>query len=187
MSTQTAVVPGSLAAISVDKHQTLAESFCNADAVILVDCSGSMAVRDSKGGESRYDVACQELARLQHDIPGKLAVIAFSTDVEFSPAGVPRYMGGSTDLAGALRFAKVADLPGMRFFVISDGYPDNPQKALDIARFYKATISTIYVGPENDPEGLQFLEQLAAAAGGQAVKAERVLELADKMRPLLEA
>jgi hypothetical protein len=185
--TQTAVIPGSLAFVATQAHQSIAESFVNADAVIIVDTSGSMMTNDSRDGQSRYDVACQELARLQHDMPGKLAVISFSDSAEFCPSGVPRFMGGGTNLAGALAFAGFADLPGMRFFVISDGYPDNEEKALKMAKTYKATISTVFVGPESDTQGRAFLAQLAAAAGGADLTAECVLELADKLTPLLKA
>ena len=185
--TQTAIVPGSLAFVAANTKVSIAESFVNADAVIICDTSGSMSACDSRGGKSRYEILLEELAKLQRDMPGKLAVIAFSSTVMFCPGGTPYQLHGGTDLAGALRFAKIADVPGMRFFVISDGQPNDEQAALAEAARYKATISTIYVGPENETQGRQFLAQLAQAAGGQAVKAERVMELADKLRPMLQA
>ncbi len=185
--TQTALVPGSLAYIARQEHQSLAETFLSADAVIIVDISASMSATDSRGGQSRHAVACSELARLQRDMPGKLAVIEFSAMPMFVPGGILSMPQSSTDLAAALRFARVADVPDMRFFVISDGQPDDESAALAEARQYKAHISTIYVGPEGESEGREFLAQLAAATGGQAVKAERVMELADTMTRLLQA
>lgn len=181
-----AIVPGSLSAVAKREGQSLAESFLSADAVIIVDTSGSMCTTDSRGGKSRYDVALEELAQLQARMPGKLAVIAFSDSTIFVPGGQPPLLGSGTNLAGALKFAKVADVEGMRFVVISDGEPDSAQAALAVAATYQARIDTIFVGPESDWHGGQaFLQQLAAASGGQHMTADRVQELADKAERLL--
>lgn len=181
-----AIVHGSLSAIAKRDGVSLAESFVSADAVIIVDTSGSMYTNDSRGSKSRYDVALQELAQLQAHMPGKLAILAFSDDCIFVPGGQPPFLGGGTDLAGALRFAKVADVPGMRFIVISDGQPDDEQAALAEAAKYQNRIDTIFVGPENDWHGGRaFLERLAAASGGQHIAADRVKELAEKTKQLL--
>jgi len=189
MAEQTAVVPGSLSAVAARNGQSLAESFLNADAVIIVDTSGSMCTTDSRGGKSRYDVACEELAQLQAHMPGKLAVIAFSSHTMFCPGGqLPEVgvLGVSTNLADALQFAKVADVPGMRFIVISDGEPDDGKAALAVAKTYASRIDTIFVGPENDWHGGRaFLQRLAAASGGQHIAADRVQELASKTEQLL--
>ena len=185
--TQNAVVPGSLSFVAASARQSIAETFIGADAVIIVDTSGSMSACDSRGGKSRYDVACEELAKLQREMPGKLAVIAFSDTAMFCPGGQPYQFHGGTNLAGALAFAKIADVPGMRFYVISDGYPDDAPAALAEAARYKAPISTIYVGPESENQGRAFLAQLAQAARGHAVKAERVMELGAKLQALLQA
>jgi hypothetical protein len=117
-------------------------------------------------------VACDELATLQTSLPGKIAVIAFSSDVQFCPSGVPTYFGGGTDMAKALQFAKVADVPGMQFILISDGQPDDPDRTLTIARTYKNKISVIYVGPEDLSLGRDFLDKLAKTTGGQFVTVE---------------
>lgn len=183
---QTAIVPGSLSAIAKRDGQSLAESFLSADVVIIVDTSGSMCTCDSRGGRSRYDVALQELAQLQSHMPGKLAVIAFSDNPIFCPGGQPPLLGGNTNLAGALQFAKVADVPGIRFIVISDGQPDDEREALTVAQTYSNRIDTIFVGPENDWHGGRaFLQRLAAASGGQHITADRVQELASKTERLL--
>ena len=91
-----------------------------------------------------------------------------------------------TDLAKALKFAKMADVSGMRFIVISDGEPDSQQDALDVAKTYKNRIDTIYVGPENGG-GQAFLQQLAKASGGQGVTSAQVKELASDIKTLLLA
>lgn len=181
-----AIVPGSLSAVAKREGQSLAESFLSADAVILVDTSGSMCTCDSRGYRSRYDVALEELAQLQAHMSGKLAVIAFSDSPVFAPGGQPPLLGAGTDLAGALRFAKVADVPGIRFVVISDGQPDDGHAALAVAATYTNRIDTIFVGPENDfAGGRAFLQRLAAASGGQHIAADRVQALAHKTEQLL--
>jgi Mg-chelatase subunit ChlD len=180
-----AVVVGSISDIAQRNGTSLAESFVSCDAVVIVDVSGSMAAKDSRGGRSRYDIALEELATLQSHLPGKIAVIAFSDSVVFVPGGQPPFMGSGTDLASALRFAKVADVPDMRFFIISDGSPDDEQAALNVAKSYSNRIDTIFVGPESYPRGREFLETLARASGGQSTTADRVQELAAKVETLL--
>jgi hypothetical protein len=185
VNTELSVVRGSLADVASQGGQSLAEAFVTAEAVILCDVSGSMDAHDSRGGRSRYDVACAELGALQANLPGRLAVIAFSDRPEFVPGGVPPFLSGGTDLAAALRFAKVADVPGMRFIVISDGEPDNAAEALHVAATFTSRIDTVYVGPEAFPQGREFLERLAARHGGQSVTADRAAQLATQAARLL--
>lgn len=163
-----AIIKGSLGDIAKQSSQSIARSFVNAEMVALVDVSGSMRAMDARGGKQRYRVAIQELARIQENNPGEIAIISFSSSVTFCPSGKPLLMGGSTNLTAALKFAKVADVADMRFVLISDGYPDNPDSALAIASNYNADINVIYVGPENG-SGRNYLEQLANKSGGQFV------------------
>jgi Mg-chelatase subunit ChlD len=153
--------------------------------VVIVDTSGSMDSHDSRGGKTRYQVACDELAELQRHLPGKIAVISFSSDVQFCPSGCPLYMGGGTDLAKALQFTKIADLPGMKFIVISDGQPDEERLALQVAATYQNKIDVIYVGPETSPSGRNFLQRLAEASGGQIITADRAQNLLQAVEQLL--
>lgn len=183
----TAIVTGSIGALAKQAGRSLAETFVSADCIVIVDTSGSMAAYDSRGGETRYNVACEELKNLQNSMPGKLAVIAFSDRTEFCPAGVPTFFGGGTDLAGALQFSKIADVPNMQFIVISDGQPDEPGAAVKVARTYQNKINVIYVGPESNPVGRDFLARLAKASGGQAITADRAKELASSVTKLLAA
>lgn len=180
----TAIVPGSLGAIARQENKSLAETFVNADLIVIIDTSSSMVAQDSRGGRRRYDVACMELETIQNLYPGKIAVIAFSNNVVFCPSGIPPLLGGGTDMAKALRFAKIADVPGMQFILISDGEPDNEQETLATAKTYKNRISTIYVGPEEKPSGREFLERLAQATGGQTVTAGRANLLKDAIQTL---
>ena len=185
MNAQTQIVAGSMGAIAQQIGKSLAETFLSAEVIIIVDTSGSMNTMDSRGGKSRYDVACEELAQLQAHKPGKIAVISFSNQVIFCPSGVPTYFGGGTDMAKALQFAKVADVPGMQFILISDGQPDDPERTLTIARSYKNKISVIYVGPEDQSLGRDFLDKLAKTTGGQSIAVECAKNLKSGIETLL--
>lgn len=179
-------VPGSLADTATANGHSLAESFVSADAIIICDVSGSMATYDARGRRMRYEVALEELAALQARLSGRVAVIAFSDDVLFVPGGQPPLLGMGTDLTRALRFAKVADVEGIRFVLISDGVPDSENDALAVAKTYSNQIDVVYVGPEAQPYGRAFLERLAAATGGQAVTADRLEGLAETTMKLLQ-
>jgi hypothetical protein len=100
---------------------------------------------------------------------------------------VPPEPDSNTDLAGALRFAKQVDGTGVAFVVISDGLPDNPDDALEVAREFVDAISTIHVGPESDSGARRFLERLAKLGRGTAAASARAVDLADAVRPLLAA
>lgn len=183
----TSIVAGSLSAIATQTGRTIAETFLNADVIVIVDTSGSMDTKDSRGGKTRYTVACEELKNLQASLPGKIAVINFSSDVRFEPGGYPLLMSGGTNLEKALKFVKIADIPGMKFILISDGQPDDPEGALRVAKTFQCHIDVIYVGDEKYPTGRAFLEQLAAATGGQTVTADKAKELQPAVMQLLGA
>lgn len=183
----TQLVPGSLGAIATQNKKSIAESFINADVICLIDVSGSMNTNDSRNNLSRYEVACQELTYLQKNLPGKIAVIGFSDNTEFYPGGIPRLQGGGTDMAKALQFIKVADLPGIKFILISDGEPNNFEATLQIATTFKNHIDVIYVGNESNPRGRDFLQKLAAATRGKSITADRAAELAAGVMKLLSS
>lgn len=191
--TKTAIIPGSLKAISQRDNISLAESFLDCDALLLVDQSGSMAAKDAPIGklefgvnpfQSRYDAADQELARLQKELPGKVAVVAFSNTAVFCPGGVPMRLGGGTDMVEALKFVKVVDDTGIQIIMISDGEPNDENETLRVAKTFKTKISTIYIGPENG-DGRQFLQQLARATGGEFHKSNAPGLLKESVETLL--
>jgi Mg-chelatase subunit ChlD len=177
MDTNSAIVIGSLTAIARQENKSLAQAFVNCEAICIVDTSGSMSSNDSRGGNSRYNVACQELATLQSNRPGKIAVISFSDEAQFCPSGIPYYFGSNTNVARALQLALVADVPGIQIILISDGEPDDEARALEVAKAYKNSINVIYVGPEARPAGRNFLERLAHASGGRLITADCAKEL----------
>lgn len=176
-------VPGSLASQAATTGQSLAQTFINADVIILVDTSGSMAGTDMTD-KSRYDRACDELAKLQASLPGKIAVLSFGDFTLFCPSGIPTKPVGMTDLTGALQFAKVADVADMQFIVISDGEPNDEDSALRVASTYQNKIDTIFIGREGD-SGQRFLARLAKASGGKAIKDFSAKQLESSVRGLL--
>lgn len=175
-----AITKGSLSALAQQSGASLAETFLNADAVLLVDMSGSMAAHDAPPSKrlefgvhsamrSRYDAAEEELKRLQEQLPGKVAVIAFSSWPQFEPGGVPTRLGGGTDMAKALEFVLPVDGTGVRIILISDGQPDSERETLAIARKFETQIDCVFIGPEGG-SGQEFLKRLAAETGGRAFK-----------------
>ena len=179
-----AIVTGSLTAVARQRGRPLAEQFLDVEHVAIVDVSPSMEERDSRGGRPRIDVAQEELAALQAEFPGRIAVFAFSDACRLVAGGVPSRSGGGTDLANALRTTWPYDGLGVRFVVISDGEPDDPEAALEAARAYRSPISTVYCGPEGGP-GRRFLRRLAESTRGGHATAARAAELALAVRPLL--
>ncbi len=177
-----ALVVGSLQSVAKATGQSLAETFISADVVVLVDTSSSMLDRD--GDNSRYDRACSELSRLQSSLPGKIAVISFASEPIFCPSGVPQTPFGMTDLAKALKFAKVADVGDMRFIIISDGEPDSQEEALAAVAQYRGRVDVIYVGREGGP-GEKFLTRLAKSKGGKSITSENAKSLAAAAQYLL--
>lgn len=179
------IAQGSILDTAQQNGTSIAESFANAAVIILVDTSSSMCTCDSRGGQSRYDVAVEELQGLQKTMPGKLAVLSFSSDVAFCPNGIPTFFCERTNLRRALDFARMADVPGMRFILISDGDPDDPMGAMEAARKFKNKIDVIYVGSELSASGRSFLIELSKASGGQLITADRANELQAKTIKLL--
>jgi len=183
-----AIVKGSLSQIAKQTGRTLAESWINVDAVILVDISLSMTEMDACGGKSRYDVAQEELTELQETLPGKIAIVAFSEKQYFVPTGTLPPPMNTTDLAAALKYVRIADsIPGMRFILISDGEPNDEDAALDAARKFKNRIDTIYVGPESGKRSREFLQKLANLRNGEMQLKPQLKELAASIHGLLEA
>jgi len=164
-------VKGSLQSQANKLNITVAQAFLNAEIVVLMDCSASMTIQDDTNPHhamhrSRYQKACNQLAKLQSENPGKVCLISFSDTQEFSPSGIAKWPNGSTDIAGALQFIKPVDGLDCKLVLISDGEPDFEHEALQVAKTFKSKIHTIYIGPENG-SGADFLKRLSAVTGGQ--------------------
>jgi hypothetical protein len=183
------LVIGSLYQVAQQQQKPLAELFVDVRCAVIVDVSGSMAANDAGGGLSRWQAAGNELSTLQGEMPGEIAVFAFSKQVRFVPSGVlPELgtLGSSTGMARALNYVKSMglDVAGVRIVLVSDGAPDSKEKTLDAAAKFTQRIDTIFVGPEGSP-GAEFLARLAQASGGIAATADRVKELAATAKLLL--
>jgi len=163
-----AIVRGSLSQVAKRDNKSIAEAFMDVDAIILVDVSGSMSMSDGTG-KTRLERAKKELIRLQNEMSGKLAIVAFSDTVTFIPNGILPDEQSTTNLTSALRYAHSSDaIPDFGFIVISDGSPDNPSSALDMGRKFQNKIDTVYIGNENG-SGKKFLQRLSEISGGQSM------------------
>ena len=92
-----------------------------------------------------------------------------------------------TDMAAALRFAKVVD-GASQIVLISDGPPDSQNDALAVARTYTSPIHTIHIGSERDTDGGRaFLQRLAPPAVAGPSKATRPACLGARVEQLLLA
>jgi len=179
------IVPGSLLDAAQRGNISLAESFLSCDALVIVDSSGSMISRDASNGRTRHQAARDELRTLQSSLPGRVGVIVFSDSVRFIPGGDYPELNGGTDLAQALQFVKIADDCGIRIIVVSDGDPDDRQRALAVACTFKTRIDAIHIGPERESSGRDFLRQLCAATGGKFVTSDHIAEIAEPVRLML--
>lgn len=182
------VAKGSVNDVAQAEGKSVAEAIAACDYVVVIDQSGSMADHDARGGRSRYDVAEEELRKVQEAYPGRVLLVEFSTrPARYVLDGVPTRAGGSTDLTDALQFVKIADSLGLEIIVISDGYPDNEVSAIAEASGFQMPIHTIYIGVEGG-DGEDFLNRLSKAnkKGGQRFVAAKPGELAPGVIALLE-
>lgn len=185
----TELVYGSLGYLAAQGGKTIAESFAfDVVAIIMLDISASMDSADCMNGQRRYDAACDELRRLQRELPGKLAVIEWSSGHAFMAGGLPSAPSGMTNMAGVLAYVHRADNCGIKLILISDGDPDSEEAALNEARRFTGKIDTIYIGPEGG-KGADFLRRLAALTGGTAKTrdARGIAGLSKEIKGLLTA
>lgn len=132
------------------------------ETLILADISGSMDA-PAWGSVTKLDVLREAVGTIMKRQPCRLLV--FSKSVR-EVTQIPAATESNTNLAAALRAAQLHD-PGVTL-VISDGQPDNPCEALNVAATFRGTIDVLYVGPDSDGAAISFMKQLASAAGGIA-------------------
>lgn len=185
---QALMTKGSLLDVSQNSGLSIAESFMDVAAVILVDVSGSMIECDTNSGESRYNVALDELSKLQSELPGKIAVVGFSDNARFAVGGIPRFAQGMTDMVKALEFVKRVDGCGIKIILISDGEPNEEQATLKLAGTFETKIDTVFVGKETS-DGRKFLLELSKRTGGISVcqETEKLHFLGTNLKLLLGA
>jgi hypothetical protein len=181
------IVLGSLSSIAKRDNSSLAEAFMNVDIVVLCDTSSSMDINDvPPDRRKRHDARDDALIRVQHDHPGKIAVVSFSDTAMICPTGIPYRFDGMTNLAGGLRFVaeQFAGLAKLTI-VISDGEPDSEGMAIAEAMKHPHPISCIYVGPEDNKKARHFLERLANARGGTYADSILTAMLPEKIERLM--
>lgn len=127
--------------------------------IILADISASMG-STAWGDQRKIDVLRDAVAGARQQRPARL--FAFSGSAR-EVATIPE-PENNTNLAGALKHVLPLD-PGT-VLVISDGQPDNAERALAVAGRFRGAIDVLYVGAESDHAAIAFMRRLATAAGG---------------------
>jgi hypothetical protein len=137
--------------VNTNPHK-MAMALRNAELLILVDCSGSMATADAGDHEDqpRHEAAQECLDILQERFPGKVAIGAFnSASHGLVHTGILPDPAGGTPLHLGMDFFYPKVIAAKMKFVI---YP----------------IYCIYTGPISDTyRGREFLERLAKESGGE--------------------
>lgn len=164
VATRATDVQGSINDVAKQKSGGLQQAMAEAEVVVLVDISGSMADYDGTD-KARYERAQEVLDQLQRDYAGKIILASFDYDAEFQFTGRLPLPRGGTNLAGALNF--VRDLSeAYQIILVTDGRPDSPQEALESAKRLASPLNIMFVGAENDVYARDFLDELAKATGG---------------------
>lgn len=161
-------LPGSLADVAARHGIQVEQAFMGSAVVVVFDSSISMVQR-LRSGLTRYETALLELAALQRDRPGEIAVVSFADAPYFRPSGIPQQPDGRTNLALALEFVRPADQFDMQFVVITDGEPDSERDALREARRFRHRLNTVFIGDDAEGEAAHFLAHLARESGGKGV------------------
>jgi len=169
-------VKGSMKDVAEANGITLAEAIADAEAILLVDISGSMAGEPERKAQ-------EHLTKLQSQFPGALVVLAFNHHAKIHPGGNLPNASGGTDLAKALKLLHNADGLELKFILASDGHPDNPSLAMVEAARFTDKIDCIYLS--DDQMGIDFLKRLARATGGDFYLDTKNVMLSDVVAKLL--
>jgi hypothetical protein len=129
--------------------------------VLILDRSGSMG-ETLEGGQRKIDALRNLVVDLRRE--ADFEQIVFDHDANFQEE-IPE-PGGSTALHSALELA-LTRKNARRYVLITDGYPDSRERALQVARELPAPLDIFYVGPPQDKDAQEFLKQLAEATKGQ--------------------
>lgn len=130
--------------------------------LLLVDISGSMG--NYVGSMRKIDMLRQALNRPL--APDERAFAFHSCVFPLdSLQSIPE-----PDGATALHLAIESGYPfnPIHTLVVSDGMPDDKQQALRAAKKLTGTISTLYIGSDNDAVAIQFMRDLARQGCGTA-------------------
>lgn len=159
-----------------DRDSDEIEALMNARLLLICDRSYSMKDRDPTGHQ-KYSVEDEVVATLQSKYRGQIALMPFNNFPYLALNGILPAPDGQTNLTAALEMALPLVSLDLRAVVISDGYPDDPQGALAIARGMKHRLDCIYIG-EPGSQGDLFMQELAMEAEGshQVNEATQLLE-----------
>jgi Mg-chelatase subunit ChlD len=130
--------------------------------MLLLDCSGSMGAR-MQNGKTRM----QGLREAVRDIQAEKEMPMAQFGYGFEPSlitSIPDASGG-TPLHLGIDFCR--NQKSGRVIVISDGYPDNPNFALEAAQRFGGRIDVVFIG-EPGEAGEAFLKRLAESTGGES-------------------
>jgi hypothetical protein len=128
---------------------------------ILLDTSGSMNHK-CRGEETRLDILRQAIATLNWQTSKIFSFNSIVTAIE-TPNEI-EIAGGGTNLARALE--TIIPLNPCRTIVISDGDPDDENRALAVAEKLTGTISTLFIGDDGDKSAIAFMKKLATLGCG---------------------
>jgi len=129
---------------------------------VLADVSSSMEER-AWGGMTKHALLRDAIAGVMR--PG-VTILAFSAGaypvsrIEDLPE--PH---GNTALHRAIEQA--ASQHPARMLIVSDGHPDDEEKARSAAQAFPGVIDVLYIGPDSDKGAIAFLSALAKGHGGR--------------------
>ena len=179
------ITEGSIADIARRRGDRIEAVMADAEMVVMLDISSSMSKPIDEADYSawnperyehgegytrtRFTAALEALSAIQMKYQGKVLVIAFNSVAEFLSGGLPSQPSGGTNMNLALDLAKEFDDTDMKFTIISDGEPSNPENVIQQAKTFKTPIDTIFIGNDHDQRGLDVMNRIAAASRGKAL------------------
>ena len=161
------VAKGSIYDVANSQNSKPEEILTDADIVVMLDISGSMADRQLNG-QTRYEKAVEALDDLQRAFPGRIALVTFNDRAALELSGIPSIPSGMTNVYDALSIAKTFDGLSTKFYLISDGQPNvrSEQETIDLASTFIDPINCIFIGEDHDRMGIGFMEKLARVTKG---------------------
>ena len=169
------VIKGSIQDVADTRNISISQATMNATRLIALDVSGSMEEPINGTGKRKIDAAYDALVELQtEETPGNSLVYGFSSDVQFAATGFPVFDYGATAMYKMLEKMYEYDDTGMSFVLISDGQPTDasPLKILSLAMEFVTPIQTVFIGTEEDIEGVRLMRRISETTGGKHIKSD---------------
>ncbi|WP_099066522.1 hypothetical protein [Nostoc linckia] len=145
----------------VEKYATRLNANPASPTVILLDISGSME-QQVENGRRKIDVLRDAVNR---PLAINEIVLVFSQNCDRIPnfQSIPEPLG-NTDVR--LAIIQAISYAPKHTLVVSDGHPDDADAALKAAEKLTGTISTLYIGPDDDAKAIAFMANLARVGCG---------------------